>query len=128
VQLVRADSTLPTEAIVLTSETGLLDPPMVDDKGVRTKCLLNPRIAINGKVQIDNNEVRLKIKKQREAKPGAHRKSPAKKRGELARLDPDGVYKTIKLKHKGDTRGDDWFTEATNIGLDKSIPAGKVAA
>lgn len=128
VQIVRADSTLPTEAIVLRADTGLLEAPQVDDKGIKTKCLLNPRIAINGKVQLDNNDIKLTIKKQKESKPGAHKKSPKKKRAELARLDPDGVYKTYKIKHKGDTRGPDWFTEACHVGLDKAIPAGKQAA
>lgn len=128
VQIVPGDAYLPTEAILLTSTTGLLEAPAVDDKGIKTKCLLNPRIGANGKVQIDNNDIKLTIKKQRDSKPGAHKKSPKKQQAELARLDPDGVYKTYKLTHKGDTRGTDWYTEGCHVGLEKAIPAGKGAS
>lgn len=130
-------STLPTEAIVLRSDTGMLGAPEVSDKGVKVRCLLNPRIKIGGKIQIDNNDLKLKIKKEREKKPGgsngAHgpgRAAPKKKVG-LSRLDPDGIYKVIHLVHKGDTRGtgSDWTTEVIAMPLPgKTIPAGKAAA
>ena len=41
----------------------------------------------------------------------------------LVRLDPDGIYKVLKLTHKGDNRGQDWVTEIECIGLDQPIPA-----
>lgn len=132
-EIVPVDSTLPTEAIVLRSDTGMLGAPEVDDKGIKVKCLLNPRIRVNGKIQIDNNDLKLKIKKEREKKPGGVHPHPStvKKKPGLSRVSPDGIYKVIKLTHKGDTRGggsETWTTEAICMPLGKSIPAGKVAA
>lgn len=98
--IVPVDSTTPTEAVRLTSETGMLDCPEITDKGVIVRCLLNPTIKPNGKVQIDNNSVREKMGKAK-----------------LARLDPDGVYKVIRVIHKGDTRDTEWVSEMTCVAL-----------
>jgi hypothetical protein len=128
--IVRADSTLPTEAIVITAATGMLGAPEVDDKGIAVECLLNPRIRCNGKIQIDNAAVKLKIAKERERQPGA--KAPTKpskaKKKNLAHLDPQGVYKTYKIVHKGDTRDRQWSSKTFAVGLEKTIPAGRAAA
>jgi hypothetical protein len=126
--IVAADSTLPTEAIVIRSDTGMLEAPEVDDKGVKVRCLLNPRIRVNGKIQLDNHDVKLKVAKERERQPGAKKPTKAPKAKNLARLDPDGVYKVYKVIHKGDNRGNDWVSEVYAEALQKTIPAGRVAA
>jgi hypothetical protein len=124
-EIVPVDSTLPTEAIVLSPETGLLGTPQIDDKGITAKCLLNPRIRVNGKVKIDNIFFQARIHKQTPKKPGSKAKP---KSHELTRLDPDGIYKVVAIKHSGDTRGEEWLTEVKCIALQKAIPAGRVAA
>jgi hypothetical protein len=122
--IVPADSTLPNEAIVIRADTGMIGAPELDDKGIKVKCLLNPAIRCNGKVWLDNNALKEKIFKEHDRKPGAiPRKPPTKK--VLARLDPDGIYKVIRVTHKGDTRGNDWETEALCIRLGNPIPAGQ---
>lgn len=126
--IVAVDSTLPTEAIVVSYQTGLLDAPEVDDKGVKVRCLLDPRIRCNGKIKLDNNAFKLKVAKERESKPGAKKPKKAPKRKDLARLDPDGIYKVYKIVLKGDTHGNDWFSTVYAVALEKSIPAGRVAA
>lgn len=128
--IVRADSTLPTEAIVITAATGMLGAPEVDDKGIKVKCLLNPRIRCNGKIQINNDDVKLKIAKERERQPGAKKPTkPSKaKKKNLAHLDPGGIYKVYKVVHKGDTRDRQWQSEVYAVALEKTIPAGKAAA
>jgi len=117
-QIVRVDSTLATEAIVLRSDTGLLGAPEINDKGIKVKCLLNPRIRCNGKIKLDNNDLKELIHKEKVQKPGAPHHSTAP-----VRLDPDGIYKVFKLVHKGDTRGPDWYTEAHCVGLKSPIPS-----
>jgi hypothetical protein len=122
--IVPADSTLPGEAIVINAATGMVGSPELSDKGITVKCLLNPRIKCNGKIWLDNNDLKEKIFKEREKKPGAKpRKASAKKA--LARLDPDGIYKVIKVVHKGDNRGNDWQSEVLCIRLGNPIPAAK---
>jgi len=127
-QIVPVQSTLPTEAIVLRSDTGLLGAPEIDDKGIKATCLLNPRIHVNGKVWLNNNDLKAKIAKELETKPGAKKVKTKKHRGELARLDPDGVYKVYKLVHEGDNRDTPWTTQVFCVGLDRPIPSGKAAA
>ncbi len=124
--MVPVASTLPDEAIVIRSDTGMLGAPEITDKGVKFKTLLNPQLRVNGKVMLDNNDLKARIAKERTEKPGAHHKPKAVKT--LVRLDPDGVYKVYKLTHRGDTRGTEWESEGECVGLDKSIPAGKGAA
>ena len=126
--IVAADSTLPTEAIVIRDDTGKLDPPEVDDKGIKVRCLLNPRIRCNGKIKLDNRDVKLKVIKQRERQPGAKAPKKAPKSKHLARLDPDGIYKVYKVVHKGDTRANEWSSEVFAQALGKPIPAGRTAA
>jgi hypothetical protein len=126
--IVEADSTLPTEAIVIRADTGELESPEVDDKGVKARCLLNPRIRCNGKIKLDNHELKLKVIKQRERQPGAKAPKKAPKSKHLARTDPDGLYKVYKVVHKGDTRGNEWSSEVYAQALGKPIPVGRSAA
>lgn len=109
--IVRVDSTLPTEAVVLRSDTGMLGAPELSDKGIKVTCLLNPRIKPNGTVWLNNNDLKDKIAKAHERKPGARSAKAHKAHGQLARLDPQGLYKVFKVVHKGDTRGKDWQSE-----------------
>lgn len=122
--IIPADSTLPNEAIVIRADTGMLGAPELDDKGIKVRCQLNPAIRCNGKVWLDNNALKEKIFKEHDRKPGAiPRKPPTKK--VLARLDPDGIYKVIKVTHKGDTRDNNWESEPLSIRLGHPIPQAK---
>lgn len=134
-EMVPVESTLPTEAIVLRSDTGLLGAPEVDDKGINAECLLNPQIRINGKVQLDNNSLRDKVlvdhRVSSVTKPQVEHRTKPKATKRLSRLDPDGIYKVIKVVHKGDNRGtsgDDWSTKVLCVALNKPIPASAKAA
>ena len=37
-------------------------------------------------------------------------------------LEQDGIYKVAKLTHRGDTRGNEWYTEITGIITQGMIP------
>lgn len=124
-QMVPVNSTLPTEAILINDETGMLGTPVIDDKGIAVECLLNPQIQVNGKVKLDNNTIRIKALKASQAKAGA-KKPPKVKHTE--RTDPDGIYVVYKVQHVGDTHGNDWKTKVFCKALAKTIPAGKAAA
>jgi hypothetical protein len=129
-QIVPVDSTLPTDAIVISIATGMLGAPELDDKGIKVTCLLNPSIRPNGKIWLNNNDIKDAILKQRASKPGAAKPKKPPKTKHLARTDPDGIYKVYKQVIKGDTRGSgkDWTSEVFAIALEKTIPSGKAAA
>jgi len=93
---------LPTDEIIsLTPASGLIGTPEQTDDGVKARCLLNPLLNLNKLVHIDNGLV------QQDAKAGAL---------------STGVYKIISLKHIGDTRGQDWYTDLTGIAQPGVIP------
>lgn len=115
-QIVKSDEVLPGEAIVINEDTGLIGAPEISDKGIRVTCLLNPLIAINGKVLLNNNNI--KIQQQQMFTTG-----PKLKAKNLVRLSPDGVYKVYKLVHVGDSRGEDATTVSECVALGDAIPA-----
>lgn len=125
--IVSTNDVLPGEAIVIRADTGMLGAPEINDKGIAVKCLLNSQIRVNGAIQLDNNSIKAKRqqaqtlatkREKQETNPPLGRENE-----QLVRLDPDGVYKVLKLTHKGDNRGTDWVSEIECIGLDQPIPA-----
>jgi len=113
--IVRADSVLPSQAVVVNAETGMLEAPEISGKGIKVKMELNPLVVPNGSLVLDNSNIKIKSLQQ-------YANGPKVKEKRLARLDPDGRYKVYKLRHQGDTRGADWYTEAECVGLGQPIP------
>lgn len=125
--IINANDVMPGEAVVIRADTGMLGAPEINDKGVAVKCLMNPIIRVNGAIKLDNNGIKAKrMKAQALASKREKRETggPLGRENEpLVRLDPDGIYKVLKLTHKGDNRGQDWVSEVECIGLDQPIPA-----
>lgn len=118
--IVPGDKMLPNTAIVIRADTGMLSSPEVNDKGVEVKCLLNPQIVINSAIKLDNDSIKAKRAKDRKKTEKTGERivdDPAQLTGETARLAPDGIYKVIRLTHRGDTRGPDWTTESLSVAL-----------
>lgn len=125
--IVSTNDVLPGQAIVIRADTGMLGAPEINDKGIAVKCLLNPQLRVNGAIKLDNNGIKAK-RQQSQALATKREKqeinAPLGRENEaLVRLDPDGIYKVLKLTHKGDNRGQEWVTEIECIGLDQPIPA-----
>lgn len=118
--MVKSDSVLPDEAIVINSDTGMLGAPEINDKGISVKCLLNPQIKCNGAIQLNNKDIRIHERKM----PLLISPDEQKKlqRQEPVRLDPDGIYKVIRVIHKGDNRAAEWMSEIVCVGLSEPIP------
>lgn len=122
-QIVKTDSLLPNEAIVANSTTGMLGAPEINEDGITVKFLMNPDARVNGALQLDNNNIQMKGTKIGETKKGSQQtgervNSSNFQNGKYSRLDPDGIYKMLKVTHKGDTRGKDWQTEAVCVAID----------
>jgi hypothetical protein len=114
--LVKADSVLPDDAIVVNETTGMIGAPEISDKGIIVKCQLNPQIRINGALKLDNNDIKVKSYQ-------LYVNGPKVKAKNLVRLSPDGIYKVYKLTHEGDTWGEDWFTTSECVAVGSAIPA-----
>ena len=125
--IVSSNDVLPGQAIVIRADTGMLGAPEINDKGIAVKCLINPQLRVNGAIQLDNNGIKAKrVKAQALATKREKQETNAplgRENEQLVRLDPDGIYKVLKLTHKGDNRGQDWVSEIECIGLDQPIPS-----
>lgn len=95
---------LPEGQIVdLSPSSGLIGTPEQTDDGVTAKCLLNPLLNVNKLVHISNKFVQ-----------------ETKEVGKASLS--SGVYRIIKLKHSGDTTGNDWYTEFDAVAQPGTIP------
>jgi hypothetical protein len=119
-QIVAADAVLPNQAIVVNAATGMLKAPEINDRGIRVTCLLNPQIRINGVLQLDNNDIMLKLRKQRTLSKNTRKQTQPTT---TVKLNADGLYKVIRVDHRGDTHSSQWETESYCIGLNQSITA-----
>lgn len=105
-QIVKNDAYLPGEAVVLTAATGLIGTPEQTNEGIKVRCLINPRLRINGRIKLDNASIQ-------RGKEDIHMGDLG-----LARINNDGFYRVLKMALTGDTRGNDWYMDLICIGLD----------
>jgi hypothetical protein len=115
---------LPTTAVVLNAQTGLIGIPEQTNDGIRVRSLLNPRIAIGGRVQIDNKSINQTIQANATAPPVAFNTYAGVQF--LADVSADGFYRVYVAEHSGDTRGQKWYTDM--ICLRINVDTKKVIA
>ena len=97
------------EALVVDPYTGLIGMAQQTTNGLTFRVLLNPSIKLMTKIQIARSEV-----KEQTLVVG-QKQLP---------LDDEWIYQAIEVTHRGDTRGNDWYTDV--VGLSRygaaSIP------
>lgn len=118
-QMVRSDGVLPSEAVEVSRETGLLGAPEVSDKGIRVTMLLNPFVEVNGRLLLNNNDMKIQ-------ETQAYAGGPKNKASHPVRLAPDGCYKVFTVRHEIDSRGDA-KTIAECVAVGDAIPSTGVA-
>lgn len=99
--------------LVLTPTTGLVGTPVYTDNGINIKMLLEPRLAPEYMVKIDNEII------QRQAlnidvnnKNGQVNQQQVSQQDQF---DKDGEYQIFSIEHSGDTWGDDWTTTVVGV-------------
>lgn len=127
INLVPVAATLPGEAVVLTSATGMVGLPQQTVNGVTVRSLLNPRIRHGGQIQLDNNSI------QQQAFNVAFQPGGAnlifKQDGPVVEntgLDADGFYKVYAITLIGDTRGQEWYSDIICAGVNATSPTAGV--
>ncbi|WP_047236640.1 hypothetical protein [Chromobacterium subtsugae] len=105
------------EAVVINAQTGMIGMPDLTPAGVNVRCLLNPMIKRAGQpIQLDNASIQV---------PNLNVAYGADAQnffiGQNA-LDADGRYKVASVQHMGDTRGQMWYTDTINIGINSTQP------
>lgn len=97
----------PGDAIVLTSQTGLIGFPQQTQDGLAVRVLLNPSIGPGQRIQINNKSLQA---------PAFNNAFNAV--NVTASTSADGFYKVIYADHTGDTRGQPWYTDLICLTTD----------
>lgn len=79
-------------AVLLTPNTGLIGVPQITEDGVSGKCLLNPKLKIGTALELESK----------------------------VHPDINGAYRIISVAHKGDTHGNDWYSEFTCLAINQT--------
>lgn len=112
INIINASDPPKGEIIDLTPQSGLIGQPVQSDLGVSFQCLLNPAISINTLVHIDSSII------QAQTYQIGQKPRP---------LDSAGIYRVMSVEHKGNTRGDDWYTSCQTVSQMGGIP-GMISA
>lgn len=88
-------------------DSGLIGTPTQTEYGISLKVLMNPRIEINSLFHVDNKKI--EGYKYQQGNP-------------VRRLDQEGIYRVVRIRHVGDTRGEDWYTEIDAISQAGLLP------
>lgn len=119
---------MPGEAVKLSGRTGLIGWPEQTNDGINITCLLNPAIRVMNLIQIDNKEDQPAIINQSRFPGGGFELeniiSPSDKEF-LQPIANDGFYRVLSIKHKGDTRGNPWYSEIVAVEADLSMTGAK---
>lgn len=110
---------LPGEAVILNARTGLVGRPEQTQDGIKARCLLNPRIVIGGSVRIDNKSINQTLQHRDSVIPGGQ--LPFNQWAGIqtpASIAADGLYRVYVAEHKGDNRGQEFYTEITCLTID----------
>ena len=119
VQTVPVNSYLPGDAIVLTSQTGMVGVPEQTVDGIVITALLNPQFQVAGRVQIDNASIAQTLDTSGFYVPYDSFTGFQY----LAKIAPnDGTYRILVCGHQGDTRGNEWYSKLTCISVDDTVP------
>ncbi|AXG43505.1 MULTISPECIES: phage protein [Photorhabdus] len=96
-----------TEAIVLTSKTGLIGmPEQTIGSGINVTCLINPNIRPGTLIRLDNRSIKpVDPATKQAAQSGDHKDAKT----QPAMLDADGDYIVFNVDYSGDTRETEWY-------------------
>lgn len=103
------------EAVVINAATGMVGVPEVTQDGINVQTLLNPLIAIGGRIKLDNRSLNQTTVNNPVGYPTYNSPPPM-----YANTNSDGIYRVLVAEHSGDTRGEEWFTDITSLSLDSS--------
>lgn len=88
------------EALVIDPYTGLIGIPQQTVNGLNFRVLLNPSIKLMTKIKLARSEVQ-----EQTITVGQRQRA----------LDDEWIYQAIEVIHRGDSLGNDWYTEIVGI-------------
>jgi hypothetical protein len=110
---------LPGTVININSSTGMIGTPQATEQGVIVRCYINPLIQIGQAVQLLTSDIQQTLVVQSELSAATIGPTFI---ATVPNNAPTALFRVIVAEHKGDTRGNDWYTELTCLAIDPSAP------
>lgn len=120
IQFIPLQGYLPTEVVQINSFTGMVGYPEQTDQGIKAQTLLNPKLVIGGRIQINNADINQTLNAVGNDVVPLAFNNPLAGPQRLARTSDDGLYRIFVAEHAGDTRGREWYTNIVGITIDPS--------
>lgn len=117
VQVIQLQDYLPSQAVVLNSQTGLIGIPEQTEQGVEARVLINPKLRVGALVQINNSLINQTVNANPNQPVPFNRYTGLQL---LARTTEDGLYRLYSSEHSGDSRGQEWYSDLILLAIDKS--------
>ena len=117
---------LPGEAVQINVSTGLVGVPEQTDSGIKIRSLLNSNLRIGGLVQLNNNEINTLMQQNPDMAPIPYDQWTGFQN--TAALSPTGTYMVFSVKHSGDTRGQEWYSNLICLAVDITSPINNSVA
>ena len=118
-QFVALGGYIPGETVVLTSASGMIGLPEQTQGGIRVRCLIDPKIRVGGRINIDNKSV------QRASLDLSV--SGSVNNSFLPSVADDGFYRVVVNEMEGDIRGEPWYSDLICIAMNEALPPSLIA-
>lgn len=112
--VIKDKETTPGNVTVLNSRTGMIGLPTQTIDGISVTALLNPAIRPGSLIQINQSDIQA-------AKFSADYTAELNN-AMIPTIAEDGFYKVLVIRHHGDTRGNDWYTDMLCVRADGKGP------
>ena len=111
--------------VQINSASGLIGIPEQTDQGIRVTCLLNSKIRIGGRVELNNREIAQTMQQNPDSAPIAYNQWAGFQYLAAVSGDPEGngAYRAFVVEHEGDTRGHQWYTTLICLAINESAAA-----
>lgn len=114
-QVVKSTGLLAGQAVEINSKAGMIGVPEQTNDGVLVKILCNPLIKINGRVLINEKDVKRAVIDE----SGNEASKPAL-------IAKDGQYRVLSIDYSLESRGVEFYAVLTCIDVDATAPVKKV--
>ncbi|MDD1789112.1 phage protein [Burkholderia gladioli] len=119
--MVPETSYAPYDIPEINSATGMVGWPVQMINGITFKTLLNPSLKIGGLVYLNNASIQQYQYSLNVTQQGTQGRALFENK-----IDSDGYYYLMSVNHKGDTRGNEWHSDALCLAADSTAVAKSI--
>ena len=111
------------EVQFITARTGMIGMPQLTSEGLKVNCLLNPKMKYKTRVKVDLSNLQTEAY---DIEYGQQDKDQVFKNPKSA-IGAEGVFVIMSVIHRGDNRGNDWYSELICTSINGTTPLTGVA-